>query len=161
LRPYPSAMKRFARWLNGPKSWLVKSLASSAVGSALDYLLLFIAAKGMGLPTPLAAAIGLSAGATFNFFGNRHFVFRAASGDLVSQALRYALMVAGLMAVHACAMWLLRDELGVPLFIAKVAADLGVLAGTQPFLLRYFVFAAPRRAPALELSRRAGAAHGS
>ena len=141
----------------GERWWVWKSLASNAMGSAVDYALLFIAAKGFGLPTPLAAAIGVAGGATFNFFGNRQFAFQATLGDLVSQATRYALVIGGLMLVHAVAMWLMRDHLGVPLFYAKVAADLCVIAGTQPFLLRYFVFAQARARVAPRLARRAEA----
>jgi putative flippase GtrA len=119
--------------------WMVKSLSLNACGSAIDYALLLVAAKVLLLPTPAATMIGIAVGATFNFLMNRRFAFRS-TGAIGPQALRYAAAIGALMVVHAAVAWLLRDVAHVPLLFAKILADLGVLAFSQPFVLRKFVF---------------------
>jgi putative flippase GtrA len=120
-------------------AWMLKSLSLNACGSAIDYALLLVVAKVLLWPTPAATMIGIAAGASFNFMTNRKFAFKS-TAPIGPQALRYAVVIGALMLVHAAVAWLLRDVAHVPLLFAKILADLGVLAFSQPFALRKFVF---------------------
>ncbi len=122
------------------RAWVVKSLGINAVGSGIDYALVFFLLKGLELPTPLGIAAGLLAGATFNFLMNRRFAFAESQGPLGSQALRYALGTGSLMLIHASAVTYLRDGMDVPLFYAKILCDVSILSGGSLLVMRYLVF---------------------
>jgi putative flippase GtrA len=127
-------------WVRSPRAWALRSTLFNALGSGLDYAILPTACLVFGLPTPYGAMLGVACGATFSFTMNRWLVFSSPRGSLVGQALRYAVAMAALMSVHAWVAWALRDRLGVPLLAAKVLADVGVLAVSQPLVLRLLVF---------------------
>lgn len=129
-----------ARMNRSSHSWAVKSLLLGLFGSALDYALLFSTVNLLSFPIPLGAALGLTAGATFNFLMNRRFAFRAQSGAMGSQAFRYVGAMGALLGLHVGAMWLLVDRAGLPLAIAKPACDLILLGLGQLLVFRYVVF---------------------
>ncbi len=143
------ARECFIAWWNGGNSWALKSFALNGIGSAVDYSVLMLAAALAHLPTAIAAMFGVASGATFNFALNRRIAFRRTQDPLLPQLGRYVLAIGALMLVHAVAMWLLRDRLGLPILVSKLCADLVILAGGQPFVLRRFVFSLPARRGAL------------
>lgn len=118
---------------------LLKMFGLSAVGSAVDYLTVYALAIAAAWPTPVAAVSGLVLGASVTFTLNRLLVFGGA-GSLSSQLLRFILVLAVLLSLDATAVSLLRDTVGVPLFVAKPAADFLILGLAQPFALRWLVF---------------------
>ncbi len=125
----------------GPgKSWAFKSLGLNALGSVVDYTVLMVTA-GLMLPTPLCTMLGVSAGATFSFLMNRRYAFRASKAALGPQLVRYGAAMGTLMMIHAAVVWTLKARFAIPLLPAKMFADLTVLAASQPFVLKRFVFA--------------------
>ncbi len=122
-------------------TWALRSLAINAFGSALDYSTVLLLVVALGLPTAFGTVTGLVLGAVWNFSLNRSVVFAdRVKRHLAHEAVRFAGALSILIAAHAVAVWFLRDRLGVPLVLAKMAADFVLLGTTQPFLLRYFVF---------------------
>ncbi len=133
--------------------WIARSVLVGAVASFVDYVLVVLLARQLEAPTPLAGAVGLLTGATFNFVLSRRWVFRAQASPLAPQLARFALAIGALLLVHAASLWFWRDHLGVPLVPAKVLSDLLVLATTQPFVLRRFVFSPAPRAWGVRVQR--------
>ncbi len=89
---------------------LLKAAIAGGAATLADVAVLTLLVAGLGL-TPAAANVpALVVGGVVNFFGNRHFAFRARSGDVVQQAVRYgvveivALVLNGVLyaaAIHA------------------------------------------------------------
>lgn len=122
-------------------SWAVRSLAINASGSAIDYATVALLVVALGLPTPVGTVTGLALGAAWNFTLNRNVAFADRKPRLlIYEAARYVGALSVLMTAHAFVVWYLRDRLGVPLFAAKIPADMVLLGATQPFILRHFVF---------------------
>jgi putative flippase GtrA len=72
-----------------------KAQISSLCATLVDYGLMVLLVEKAGFRYPFAVMIGAFAGAVTNFLMNRHWSFRASSGGLGGQALRYALVSAG------------------------------------------------------------------
>lgn len=127
------------------ESWATRSLAMGAVATALDILVLLLCVKALLLPNPVGAMIGVVAGSIWTFFANRYIAFRDHDPNLAPQAAKFALATFGSMWVHAGAVWLLADRLGLNVVLAKLLADIAIFSVGQLVLLRYVVF--PRRKP--------------
>lgn len=73
--------------LSRVKLWrLFRSLAAGAAATAVDMGVLVLAISVLGVSARWANVPALFAGATVQFFGNRHFAFDAARGSLSRQA---------------------------------------------------------------------------
>jgi putative flippase GtrA len=142
-RPYLWLTKRVAR------SWLLKCLVIGAVGSAIDYSLVMLLVLGFAVAAPAATLVGVLAGGTFNFLGNRALAFNERRPERVlRQALRFVAMLLFLSVLHTLAIWGLQGHLEVPLVPAKIACDVALFGLAQPVLLRWVVFprvSVPRR----------------
>src|SRR4051794_40876023 len=112
-------------------SWATRSLAMGGLATVLDVLVLLLCVDGFRLPNPVAAMIGVTVGATFTFFANRHFAFRDHKPDLAPQALKFAIATGGSMFVHAGVVWLLADHFHLHVVIAKLAADVMIFSVGQ------------------------------
>jgi putative flippase GtrA len=134
----------------GHRSWVLKSLAMNAVGAALDYSVLLTAREGFDLAPVAATALGLTVGSTTSFLLNRRFAFGDARGGMMGQALRFALAMVVLLAVHSFAVNALCEGLALHVVLAKMVADLTVLPVPQALLLRRFVFPTLRRTATAE-----------
>lgn len=128
------------------ESWATRSLAVGAVATALDVLVLLACVKGLGLSNPAGAVVGVVVGGTFAFFANRYFAFRDRQPGMAKPAVRFVLATLVAIAVHAWMVGLLADRMGVPVVLAKLAADVAVFSVGQLLVLRYIVF--PRAEPA-------------
>ena len=144
LTGFPS----FRLLLSGHHAWVAKSLLIGALGSILDYSVVGLGVTVLALQPSRATALGLGCGMVLNFLLNRRFTFNAGKEPVLAQALRYALAMGALLVVHSCVVAILCGQFKVPVLLAKLAADLGVLSFSQPFALRRFVF--PRRPLAAE-----------
>lgn len=131
-------------------SWATRSLAMGGIATGLDVVVLLVCVH-FGLPNPVAAMVGVTAGAIFTFFANRHFAFRDHKPELAPQAIKFTAATGGAMFIHAGLVYLLADRWGVPVVIAKLIADVGVFSVGQLFLLRYLVFPKHQDAPAQAL----------
>jgi putative flippase GtrA len=120
--------------------WPVRSLTANTVAGVGDYAVLLTSAKLLGLPTAVCAFLGLSVGLSASFLLNRRFVFRDTSATLGGALLRYVAAVTCLMSLHAAAVGLLTDRIGLHIVVAKMLCDATLLTGGQLLLLRWFVF---------------------
>jgi putative flippase GtrA len=111
-----------------------------AVATLLDLTVLLMLVKGLRLPNPLAAMAGVAVGATFSFFANRQLAFTDRSAELAPQALKFAWATALGMGAHGVVVYQLADRLGMPVVLAKLAADVVVFSVGQLLVLRYLVF---------------------
>lgn len=127
-------------------SWATRSLSMGAIATALDIAVLLVCVKLFGLANPVGAMIGVVAGAVWTFFANRYIAFRDHEPKLAPQALKFGLATFGSMWIHAGAVWLLADRLGLNVVVAKLLADIAVFSVGQLLLLRYVVF--PKKKPA-------------
>ncbi|MBI3180641.1 MAG: GtrA family protein [Myxococcales bacterium] len=96
-----------------------------------------------GLGTRWGAMAGVAVGAAFTFFANRYFAFREHNPNLAKPALKFLLTTALAMLAHGQLVVFMRDGLGVPFLLAKLAADLCVFTFGQLLLLRFVVFPRP------------------
>jgi len=119
--------------------WATRSLAVGGIATAIDIcfgtsLLL------VGMPTRWAAMSGVVLGGTFTFLANRYFAFRERNPKLAKPALRFVVVTGLASIVHGQVVVWLRDVLGVPFVVSKMAADLVVFTFGQLLLFRYIVF---------------------
>ncbi len=122
------------------QSWATRSLAVGAVATVIDILILLVCVKLFTMANPLGAMVGVFFGSTFTFFANRHFAFRDHNPKLAPQAARFVLVTAVGMLAHAQVVYVLADQTGVPVVLAKLCADFVVFTVGQMLVLRYFVF---------------------
>ncbi len=136
-------MRNLVRRLWG--SWATRSLAMGGLATILDVLVLLLCVHAFRMPNPLAAMVGVTLGAVFTFFANRHFAFRDHRPQLAPQVVKFAIATGTSMFLHAGLVWLLADHFGWHVVIAKLCADVLVFSVGQLFLLRYLVF--PKHVP--------------
>jgi putative flippase GtrA len=122
------------------KSWISVSLIGGLVATAFD-LGLVIALVQLAHFNPAAAApLGVTLGATVNFFINKLFAFKDSDGHTGLQLLRFlggTMLAAG---VHAGLVHLLTNKLGLFYVFSKLIADVLVFSVGNLLLLRFFVF---------------------
>jgi putative flippase GtrA len=135
--------------------WVVRSLVANALASTGDYAVLLTCAKVLGLPSSVCALLGLSVGMTGSFLLNRSFAFPHNAASLGGALARYVAVIGCLMSLHAAAVGLLTDRLGMPIVAAKLLCDAILLAGGQLLLLRYVVFPRNKDARAAVGAKRA------
>ncbi len=70
---------------------LARSALAGGAATLADLAVLFLGVSAFGLSARLASLPALVAGGVVNFYGNRHFAFRAQGGSLSRQASLYAL----------------------------------------------------------------------
>lgn len=156
-------MHRWTGWLKKAfASWATRSLAVGALATLIDIVVLLGCDRLLGFPTPVSAGTGVIFGSTVTFILNRHFAFRDHHPELAPQAMKFVIATSGCMVVHATLVGLMRDRMGVPVVLAKIAADLMVFTVGQLLILRYVVFPkkkaiAPEMPIASELSVVLGA----
>jgi putative flippase GtrA len=127
-------------WLRR-NAWVIKTWLLGGIGSAADYALVWILAGRNSVPTFVATLAGLLLGNGVNFVVIRLLVFRDARQVTASkQAARFAMLMAVLFLTHALSVAFVRDRVGVPLFLAKMGADLLYFGPGYPLLLRWLVF---------------------
>ncbi len=128
------------------KHWAARSLLFNGAGSLLDWVTLFLLVKVLGAPTVVGTLAGLTLGCSLSFLLNRRYAFRS-NAPATGQLVRFVVGMGALMALHALCVSALVDHLGVALAIAKVSADVCIMATGQLLVLRHFVFAAPKPLP--------------
>lgn len=129
------------------ESWATRSLAIGSVATVIDVAVLVFCVELLHAPNPIAAMVGVTFGATFTFFANRHFAFRDHTPDVAPQAMRFVVTTATAMVIHASLVYVFANKLGVPVVIAKIMADILVFSVGQLLVLRYFVFPEKRASP--------------
>jgi putative flippase GtrA len=133
------------------RSWgvlLAGVAVAGGVGWLVDTTLLWLLDTQLGVPTPLAAALGFLAAGVVNFVLNR-LVFRA-RGRTRNQSLRYVLLFLVNLVVVATVVPLLSHLLdstiardGVRIVVAKLLTTAALLP-FNTMAYHHWVFAAPR-----------------
>ena len=135
--------KTLKRW--DLSSFFRSSLAGGAATLA-DLLVLFLGVTVFGLSTRMASFPALLAGGVVNFYGNRHFAFKASSGSLRRQATLYAITEAIALALNALlydvSVRALHPGAGGALAIRLVTTHVVFIAWSYPVWRR--VFGAPK-----------------
>jgi putative flippase GtrA len=159
--------KLFLRFAN---FWAVRSLLVGGVAGIVDATCLSAGVKVLHLPPVPCGVAGVMIGASLAFVLNKYFSFRdhGAGGP---QAVRYAVVFGGELALWAGLNWFLIYQVGLPGLVARAAswAHLTALLGTVDlrilapkfasdfvvfniihlFMLRYVVFPLGRKAQGL------------
>jgi putative flippase GtrA len=136
------------------RSWISVSLIGSMVGTVFDLAIVITLVQVAHFNPAAAAPLGVTVGATVNFFVNKIFSFKDSHGQTWAQLARFLGGTALAAAVHAGLVYLLTNKLGVFYVFSKLIADVLVFTVGNLFLLRFVVFPKNRRRPA-------GAATGS
>jgi putative flippase GtrA len=122
------------------RHWAPRSLLVGLGGTVVDLAVLGICVGWVRWPGPVGSALGLLAGAVFEFALNKGFAFRDRDPRVVRQALKFAATIAVALPVHTLLIWLVVSRAGAPLVATKLVADFLVFTLGQMFILRFFVF---------------------
>jgi putative flippase GtrA len=121
--------------------WAVRGLAVGAIATVADLAVLLTCVELLGLPRVPSVSAGVAVGGVVGFLLNRTFVFQAGGSNVVSQALKYGMLVCCELGVHTALNTALVHGLGVHYLGAKFACDFVVFTCLHLFALRYLVFA--------------------
>ena len=80
---------------------LLRAGGAGLAATLADLAVLTLLVSGLHLDPKIASFPALLVGGTVNFFGNRHFAFRAASGHLGKQAFGYTIVEIVALALNA------------------------------------------------------------
>ncbi|HIS92190.1 MAG TPA: bifunctional glycosyltransferase family 2/GtrA family protein [Candidatus Alectryocaccomicrobium excrementavium] len=119
FRVFPDGLKIFRE--------ILSFAASSAVGFCVDYTLFALLSRALvflGSPAlQVSNVLARLASAGVNFAVNRRFVFRAQEERLLSPAVRYFLLAAGILALNTLALTVLVRYCGIHVYLAKILAE--------------------------------------
>ncbi len=105
---------------------IVNGIFATAVHfGVLSFNVLVVGMESAGLATLIAALIG----AATSFVGSRYFVFRAANGSPVRQALNFAILYAVIAILHGVILYVWTDVNGLDYRLGFVLAT-----GVQVFI---------------------------
>ncbi len=120
---------------------------ASAAASGTDVLALVVLVEVVGLHYAVSTALGALLGAGVNFVLGRYWVFLAAEGAVMGQAVRYGLVVLSSVAWNTAAVYAFTEALGVPYLASRLAAAVLVALLHNFPLLRWVVFRVPNASP--------------
>lgn len=119
---------------------LTRSQVAAAVASAVDFVVLLVSVEFLAIWYVAGTAIGAFVGAATNFFLGRHWSFRASSGAMRAQALRYALVSLGSLLLNTLGVFVLTDWGDFPYPVSKITVSVLVGLLFNFPLHRVFVF---------------------
>ncbi len=125
----PSFLRSFSR-----------SQVSSAIATAVDFVLLFSMVEYLKVWYVIATAAGSMAGAITNFLLNRHWSFRALDMRWHRQAVRYAITSGLSLVLNAGLAYLFTDIVGIHYSISVVVASAAVGVLFNFPMHRHYVF---------------------
>jgi putative flippase GtrA len=121
---------------------LLRSTLAGGAATLTDLAVLFVAVTVIGLSPRLASLPALLAGGVVNFFGNRHFAFRATSGSLKRQAALYTITEAIALALNGVlfdlAVRLVHPTTAGTMLLRLVTTNVVFLAFSYPVWRRVF-----------------------
>jgi putative flippase GtrA len=124
---------------------LVRHQTGAVAATAVDFLAM-IAWVEMGRGSPVtAAAVGAAGGALTNFLLGRRWIFNATGRSAAAQAVRYALVAVGSLALNSLGQAVLVRALRVPYVLSRVLVAAVVGMSWNFPLHRRFVFSGGRR----------------
>ena len=114
--------------------------------TAIDFLVLTSCIRLAGLPPTAARLPALLAGASFQFFGNRTFAFRAQAGSLTRQAkLFVATELVAMMLNYSLFRWLLPRVEFLPPELASLLGTFIIFITFGYPMRRLVIFRVPQR----------------
>jgi putative flippase GtrA len=120
---------------------LLRHQVGSVIATIIDFLTM-IAWVELGHGSPVAGtALGASCGAATNFLLGRRWIFKVEGPSAFRQALRYALVAAGSLALNSLGQELLLRHLGMTSYVLTRAGVAVTVAMSWNYPLhRFFVF---------------------
>jgi putative flippase GtrA len=117
-----------------------------AGATAIDFLVLTSCIRGLGLPPTGARLPALIAGASFQFFGNRTFAFRAQAGSVTRQAkLFVAAELVALLFNYSLFRWLFSRVEFLPPELASLLGTFIVFVTFGYPMRKLVIFRVPER----------------
>lgn len=117
---------------------LMGFLAAGAIGTVVQYVVLWWGVEARGLPAPLASGLGYALGAVVNYCLSYFFIFKSDAAHLQSVS-RFVMMVAIGWMLTMGMMWVLDKKFDWYYWPAQILTTLVVLAWN--FLVsRWWVF---------------------
>jgi putative flippase GtrA len=119
---------------------------ASVVATGVDYVVMIACVSLLHLSPVWGTVVGALCGAVTSFTLGRQWVFGAHDGDLVAQALRYAIVSAASLAGNSVGEWFVVRH-GINYVAGRVAISIVVGMAWNFPMHRYFVFRAAPPAP--------------
>jgi putative flippase GtrA len=119
---------------------LGKHQVSSILSTAVDFVTMIATVELLGFSSVAGTITGATAGGITNFSLGRSWTFRARSGRVVPQAIRYALVSAASAGLNAIGEYLINIRLGVQYIAARVMVAVIVSIAWNFPMHRWFVF---------------------
>jgi putative flippase GtrA len=123
---------------------LARHQAGALIATVVDFSTMIALVEGLGASPVVATAIGAACGAVTNFTLGRRWIFTDHDRAAGPQALRYASVSAGSLALNTAGEGLVHGVLGVRYVLARVLVAIAVSVAYNYPLHRMFVF---RRRP--------------
>lgn len=103
-----------------------KAQVASGIATAFDYALLFSMTEILHVWYVASVAAGAFVGAVANFLLNRHWSFEATHDHAHHQALRYAMVSTGSLALNTFGVWAMTEFLKIHYSISVVTVSIMV-----------------------------------
>ncbi len=132
--------------MSSPIPVFLRAQASAILATAVDFSTLFFCTEALGVYYGLSTAVGALAGAVTNFLLNRSWAFQAQSESVGKQALKYALVSLGSLALNTGGVIACTETFGFHYGFSKVVVALLVGIFFNYPLHKYLVFKAGKRA---------------
>src|SRR5258708_2654639 len=135
---------------------LGKHQLAAILSTAMDFTTMVLVVELLGASSVAATFLGASAGGATNFTIGRLWTFRASSGPVGPQALRYVLVSASSAGWNAVGEYVLNVRLGLQYIAARALVAILVSMLWNFPLQRWFVFRGAVAAPARGGGRNRG-----
>lgn len=119
-----------------------KAQVSAFVGGMFDYAVMVLCTEVLNIHYTNSIVIGGLLGALVNFSINKYWTYQAKELSLVSQLIKFYLVVAGSILLKSSGTFLLTENLHIDYKITRIIVDLFVSLGFNFMLQRYWVFKA-------------------
>lgn len=120
---------------------LLKSQASSLVGTAVDYAAFITLVECIGLSYIPAGTMGNILGAITQFTLARNFVFEKTDRTVRTQVFKYILVWMGYLIMSAIFLNMFMHEFGLHYLVSKILISVSLGLGYNYVLQKNFVFA--------------------
>lgn len=118
--------------------WGAQAAALAATG--IDFTVLIVCVEVFGIPYQIGTGIGATVGAVSNFLMGRHWIFRATSGDVRGQAIRYAIAASCSLVLNWSGVVGLTESIHTPYWVSRVIIAAVVAIFFNFPMQRWFVF---------------------
>jgi len=125
-------------------AWQLSKYGGISVGSALTDYAVFSALFFMGSDVMTAQMVARLSGGAFSFILNKYWCFDASSRAMIIQeGRRFVLLYTFSYILALTVLFILNEKLEVPVYLAKIAADVSCFV-VNFIVMRSYVFSAGR-----------------